>query len=309
MNSLHNLLMTELDKENWEIPWKSNVYMKDYTSFKIGGPVSLMLFPKNLDHLYRINSLLYENKIEPLILGRGTNLLVDDNPLDLVVINTTVFNNMKCLESETEIIADSGVGLNALAMFACELGLTGLEFAHGIPGTLGGAIKMNAGAFNCEIKDIVRKTTFITPGGELLDVSDERHEFGYRHSRFSDTGDVIQTAKLKLQKADKAQVKAKMDELSEKRRNTQPLDMPSAGSVFKRPVRGYAAELIDKAGLKGYTVGGAQISKRHAGFIVNLGNASFADVIAVMEHTKEEVLKLFNVELEPEVKIIRNAEL
>lgn len=288
--------------------YKRDELMRDYTSFKIGGPVRLMFFPKNMTELAQVYDLLREHEIRPLILGRGTNLLVDDKPLDMVVINTLGLNNIEfsACDCETKIVADAGVGLNTLAMFALNHGLTGLEFAHGIPGTLGGGIKMNAGAYDGDINNVIHSTIALNFEAGLYNVHGKEHDFGYRCSRFTNTDDIITSATLKLKKDDPINIKAKMDELSRRRTSSQPLDVPSAGSAFKRPKQGYAAALIDKAGLKGYKVGGAQISEKHAGFIVNSANATFSDVVAVLNHAQQEVFRQFGVKLEPEIKIVRS---
>ena len=180
-----------------------------------------------------------------------------------------------------------------------------MEFAHGIPGSLGGAVSMNAGAYGGEMKDIVVTTQYLDESLEVREVHGAAHDFGYRHSRFSDTGAVILASTLRLTPGDPAAIRARMAELSEKRRASQPLELPSAGSTFKRPVGGYAAALIEQAGLKGYTVGGAQVSEKHAGFVVNRGGATFDDVLRLIDHIRAEVLRTSGIELETEVKIIR----
>jgi len=303
MHSLHHVI-SAVGTGKLTCAYKFDVLMKNYTSFRIGGSVKLMFFPANVKELTEVYDLLKHNDLKPFILGRGTNLLVDDKPLDIVVINTLKLDSILEMESENEIVAASGVGLNTLAVYACNKNLTGLEFAHGIPGTVGGGIKMNAGAYGGEIKDVVSKASVIDIDGDMIEIEGADFEFGYRYSRFTDTDEIITRARFKLNKADKKNIKAKMDDYSERRQKSQPLDIPSAGSIFKRPEKGYAADLIEKAGLKGYTIGGAQISKKHSGFIVNLGDASFNDVMAVIDFTQEEIYRLFNIKLEPEIKII-----
>ena len=278
--------------------------MKNHTSFKIGGPVRAMFFPENGEELAQLCSVLQGFMIEPLIMGNGTNLLVDDKPLELIAIKTTRFCSIE-RKGETDIIAGAGVLLSKLAVFAYECELTGLEFAHGIPGTLGGGVTMNAGAYDGEMKDIIRTTTAYSSKNRKYTVTGEEHDFSYRRSVFHGTGDVVLSSVISLRKADKESIKAKMNELDTRRREKQPLELPSAGSTFKRPKGGYAAALIEQAGMKGYTVGGAQVSEKHSGFVVNRGGASFADVITVIEHIRETVLKQFGVELELEIKIIK----
>ena len=221
----------------------------------------------------------------------------------MVVVNTKGLDSIENV-SKTGIAAGAGVSLKALAVSAYERGLSGLEFAHGIPGTLGGAVYMNAGAYGCEMKDVVKLTNaihhktgeFAAEGAEL--------GFSYRRSRFMDSGDTVTSAVLELRKGDKDSIKAKMDEMAGLRQNCQPLDMPSAGSVFKRPKSGYSGAFIEQAGLKGYAIGGAQVSEKHAGFIINRGNATFSDVMTVICHVQEEVFRQFGIELEPEIKIV-----
>jgi len=280
--------------------------MKNHTSFRIGGCVQAVISPKETQEVIILCQILQEYNIKPLIIGNGTNLLVDDCALDLIVIKTTYLNEMTKL-SDNKIIAGSGTLLSKLAVFACENDMTGLEFAHGIPGTLGGAITMNAGAYGGEMKDVIRVTTAYCPENGIYTIKDAEHDFSHRRSRFSELepNSFIVSSELELSKGSKEEIKSLMGEFSKKRRESQPLDLPSAGSVFKRPKQGYAAAMIEQAGLKGYTVGDAQVSEKHSGFIVNMGSAKFSDVIAVMEHVKETVFTQFGVELEPEIKIIR----
>ena len=278
--------------------------MKDHTSLKIGGPVFAMFFPGSAGDVVELCGVLREYGIEPLTIGNGTNMLVAEGPLNMVVIKTSGVNAIE-FSGETVLIAGAGAPLSRLAAHAYERGLSGLEFAHGIPGSLGGAVSMNAGAYGGEMKDIVYATTAYGPGTGILAVMGEEHDFSFRRSRFTDTGEIVLSSEIRLRKAGMESIRAKMDELSARRRESQPLDLPSAGSVFKRPAEGYAAAFIEQAGLKGFTVGGAQVSEKHSGFIVNLGGATFSDVMAVIEHIQEKVMAEFGVILEPEVKIIR----
>ena len=278
--------------------------MKNHTSFKIGGSVRAMFFPKSAEELAELCTAMREFGIRPFIMGNGTNLLFPDGALDIIAVKMTGLSDIR-LTGETEITADSGVTLSRLAVFACERGLKGLEFAHGIPGTLGGAVSMNAGAYGGEMKDVIYRTEALRAATEGFSVTGGEHEFSYRQSRFSDTGDIILSSVIRLEKSDSGEIRARMDDLAARRRESQPLNLPSAGSAFKRPESGYAAALIDQAGLKGFTIGGAMVSEKHSGFIVNTGGASFGDVLAVIGHVRETVFKLFGIELEPEVKIIR----
>lgn len=288
-----------------DLKWAADEPMAKHTSFRIGGPAKRMAFPKTREQLVVLMGFLQDAGVKPLLIGNGTNLLVADNGLDTVVIDTSAELSHIELTDEGEIAADAGVSLAKLALFAWKNGLTGLEFAHGIPGSLGGAVSMNAGAYGGEMKDVVVSTRYLDHDLNLCEVVGAAHDFGYRHSVFSDTDCVVLGSTLALTPGDPAEIRARMLDLSERRRSRQPLDLPSAGSTFKRPAGGYAAALIDAAGLKGYAVGGAQVSEKHAGFVVNRGGATFDDVLRLMDHIRSEVLRTSGVELEPEVKIIR----
>ena len=244
--------------------------MKNHTSFKIGGPVRAMLFPESAADICELIGTLGKCGAATLVMGNGTNLLADDRTLDMVVINTTGLNLIE-RTSKFEIRAGAGVSLSRLAGFACESGLSGIEFAHGIPGTLGGAVSMNAGAFDAEMANVVCSTTVFGASIGQVTYTGAELGFSYRHSRFSECGDVIISADIRLREGDTESIKAKIDQLGDRRRESQPLDLPSAGSTFKRPNAGYAAELIEQAGLKGFAFGGAQVSEKHSGFVVNRG--------------------------------------
>jgi UDP-N-acetylmuramate dehydrogenase len=281
-----------------------NEPLKDHTSFRIGGPARVMFFPESAGDLAGLCCLLREYDISPLVIGNGTNLLAGDGVLDVVVVNMTGHCSIK-RTGETEITADSGAPLAKLAVFACQNGLSGLEFAHGIPGTLGGAVLMNAGAYGGEMKDVIHSTSVYSHESGISAIKGEGHGFSYRHSRFAETGDIVLSSVIRLQKGDREAIKAQMEKLALSRRDSQPLDLPSAGSIFKRPKDGYAAALIEQAGLKGFAAGGAQVSKKHSGFIVNLGGATFSDVMAVIGHVQDTVFKQFEVELELEIRVIK----
>lgn len=283
-----------------------NEPMARHCSFRIGGPVSAMALPSSAEETVRLCRLLREAGITPLVMGRGTNLLVTDAPLSRFVVKLGEGMSSTERRSETELFAQSGAALSRLAAAACDQGLAGLEFAHGIPGSLGGAVSMNAGAYGGEMKDVVRCVLYLDSDMELREARGHALDFSYRRSRFSDTDDVILGAVVSLAPGDPGEIAGRMRELLDRRRASQPLELASAGSTFKRPQNGYAAALIEKAGLKGYAVGGACVSEKHAGFVVNLGGATFDDVRRVMEHVQETVFRLFGVALEPEVKIIEN---
>lgn len=294
-----------LRKQLPEIEYRRDEPMKNHTSFKIGGNVAAMFFPKSQNDIVVLNQILVNFGLKPLIIGNGSNILAEDGQLDILVIKTHgCFNDIKVTGNE-EITAESGALLSKIAVAALEHQLTGFEFAHGIPGTLGGAVSMNAGAYGGEIKDVVIKTTTLATDGSVYETVGDAHSFSYRHSRFSDSEDIILSSVIKLTKGNLEAIKSRMDELSQKRRESQPLNLPSAGSTFKRPKNGYAAALIDEARLKGFAIGGAMVSEKHAGFVVNRGDATFKDVMDVMDHVRETVFNRFGIELEPEVKIIR----
>ena len=279
--------------------------MKYHTSFGIGGPLRAMFYPQNKEDLANLCTLLHTHGVIPLIIGNGTNLLADDSgPLDMVAVKTSGIDSIE-QTGNTEITAGAGISLTKLAEFACECGLSGIEFAHGIPGSLGGAVSMNAGAYGREMKDVAKSTDAFSNQAGIYTVNGAEHGFSYRRSRFTDTSDIIISTAINLQKSSKENITAKMEELCAKRCESQPLELPNAGSTFKRPENGYAATLIEQAGLKGYTIGGAQVSSKHSGFIVNSGGATFKDIMAVIEHVRAAVQEKFGIKLEPEIKIIK----
>ena len=286
--------------------------LRNHTAFKVGGPVRVMFFPDSTTNLTEICNILGGFEISPLIIGNGSNILADDKLLDVAVVNTSKLSAMK-LNAENssfspayrDIEADAGALLSKLAVFAYENGLTGLEFAHGIPGTVGGAVVMNAGAYGGEMKDVVVGTTAYSVKDGVRKLTAAENGFSYRQSRFMQSDEVVMSVAVRLQRGNKENIKQKMDELGIRRRESQPLDFPSGGSTFKRPKDGYAAAIIEKAGLKGYTVGGAQVSEKHSGFIVNKGGATFSDIMAVVEHVQREVFKQSGTQLELEIKVVR----
>ena len=282
-----------------------NEPMRAHCSFRIGGPVRALAQPSSAEETAALCRILRSADVTPLIIGNGTNLLVTDAELNRIVIQMGDNMAEAGQTGPDTLQAGCGIPLARLAQTALACGLGGMEFAHGIPGSLGGAVSMNAGAYGGEMKDIVVTTQYLDESLEVREVHGAAHDFGYRHSLFSDTGAVILASTLRLTPGDPAAIRARMAELSEKRRASQPLELPSAGSTFKRPVGGYAAALIEQAGLKGYTVGGAQVSEKHAGFVVNRGGATFDDVLRLIDHIRAEVLRTSGIELETEVKIIR----
>lgn len=275
--------------------------MANHTSFRIGGP-ALIACPSGGEELTELYRFCLKEGISPLLLGAGTNVLAPDEGLEQLVVCTKDLNQIRDL-GDGMIEADCGVPLARLACFARDLGLTGLEFAHGIPGTVGGGIYMNAGAYGGEMCQVVRNTTVLMPDGSVEEIHGKGDCFGYRRSIFAEKKAVILKAVFCLRPGDREEITAKMKELMEKRKSSQPLEMPSAGSTFKRPATGYAAALIDEAGLKGQGVGRAAVSTKHAGFVVNLGGATAADVKATMAMVQEKVKEDSGIILEPEVRI------
>ncbi len=275
--------------------------MREHTSFRIGGPAELLLLPGSGEELEEVCRLLRHWGEKPLILGNGTNVLAPDEGIRGVVVFTKKAGAMSL--SGSTLTADCGALLTRLSALAGENALTGLEFAYGIPGTLGGALTMNAGAYGGEMKDVTARVDFLDGELCLRSESGEGLGFGYRRSRFG-PGDVILRARLTLREGDAQTIREKCRELTEKRRASQPLDLPSAGSAFKRPETGFAAALIDEAGLKGLSVGGAQVSEKHAGFIVNRGGAAAEDVKRLLELVQKRVYERSGVRLEPEVRML-----
>lgn len=277
--------------------------MAKHTSFRIGGNAEVFAQPKSAVELAGLLRLCAAVGEKPAILGAGTNVLAPDAGIPGVVICLKdCLDGMEQLD-ETRIRVMAGVTMTRAAIFAANHGLGGMEFAHGIPGTIGGGVFMNAGAYGGEMKDIVESVEIMDFDGNIHQYSNEEMGFSYRHSVLEGKNFIVLSATLRLQQQDAETIKAKMRELQAKRSASQPLDMPSAGSAFKRPVGGYAAALIDGAGLKGYQVGDAAISTKHAGFAVNLGAATAADVQALLQRVSDIVFEKSGIRLEPEVRI------
>lgn len=298
-NSIENMFCMTLGSDNVRL----HEPMKKHTTFRIGGPADYYLCPHSTEELQKILQICRENKLEFFILGNGSNLLVSDKGYRGVVIQ--LWKNFSDIETEDNTITvKAGTLLSKVAAEALEESLTGMEFASGIPGTMGGAVMMNAGAYGGEMKDIIREVTVLTREGELLTLSKEEMNFGYRTSVVKEKGYVVISAVLQLRKGDREEIRKVMDELKERRVTKQPLDMPSAGSTFKRPEGYFAGKLIMDAGLRGFSVGGAQISEKHCGFVVNKGDATAADVFGLIREVQKRVQEQFGVTLEPEVKFL-----
>lgn len=280
--------------------------MSRHTSFRVGGPAKRMAFPSSGEQVVLLLDYARTCGARPLVIGNGTNLLAPDAGLDRLVIDTSAGLNRLEEGNEPGILtAEAGVSLARLADFACKQGLTGLEFAHGIPGTVGGAVCMNAGAYDGEMKQVIESVTVLFPEEGVRTLTCEEMDFSYRHSLLSDYPDaVVLRASFRLALGESEAIREKMRELMARRKASQPLEYPSAGSTFKRPIGYFAGTLIDQCGLKGLTVGGAQVSEKHAGFIINTGTATAADVLALIRQVQDRVFAEKGVRLEPEVRII-----
>lgn len=282
---------------------KYNESMSNHTSFRIGGPAEIMAFPKSREELQAVlkESALLDRK--PAILGAGTNVLAPDEGINGIVICLKDALDGIELVDDTAIRVMAGVTMTRAAVFAANHSLSGMEFANGIPGTVGGGVYMNAGAYGGEIAQVAESVEVMDMEGNISVLSNENMKFSYRNSVLEESGSIVISTVFRLTPKPAAEIKAKMKELMEKRSASQPLDLPSAGSAFKRPVGGYAAALIDQAGLKGYQVGGAAISTKHAGFAVNLGGATAGDVRQLLTQVADKVFDNSGIRLEPEVRI------
>ena len=277
--------------------------MREHCSFRVGGPARRMAFPGTGEQLVILLQLAEDCGARPIVLGKGSNILPPDGGMDRLVIETSRLAALEAGEDGV-ILAEAGVPLARLAEFAAQRGLAGLEFAHGIPGTVGGALCMNAGAYGGEMKDVVEEVTLLLPDG-VKRFSGAEMAFGYRHSFLSDHPEAVAIrAKFRLIPGDESAIRERMRELMGKRRASQPLEYPSAGSTFKRPEGYFAGTLIDQCGLKGLTVGGAQVSEKHAGFVINRGGATAADILSLIQEVQRRVLAEKGVMLQPEVKLL-----
>ena len=277
--------------------------MKKHTTFRIGGPADIFAVPDTIEKAAKIIGICREQKVPFYVIGNGSNLLVSDQGYRGVVVQ--VYKNLSAIEIKGDIItAQAGAMLSVIAKKAMAASLTGFEFASGIPGTVGGAAVMNAGAYGGEMKQVLTEVTVLTQEGELRRIPSEELKLGYRYSVIPEKGWIVLEAKLKLHRGDYEMIKARMDELKEKRVEKQPLELPSAGSTFKRPEGYFAGKLIMDAGLRGFSVGGAQVSEKHCGFVVNTGEATAKDVRDLIREVSRQVKTKFGVELEPEVKML-----
>ena len=281
--------------------------MKNHTSFKIGGPAEFYIKIKSIEELQKILKFAKKENIKITIIGNGSNVLVSDKGIKGIVIRT----NLKEIEIEEkeqnkiEITVDDAVPIGFLAQKLLKEEIAGFEEIAGIPGTIGGAILMNAGAHGKEIKDIVTEVTAMDYNGRIFNFTNEEAEFTYRHSKFSNGEYIILQAKMLLQKGSKEEIKAKMDEYAQYRKEKQPIEYPSAGSTFKRGTDFITAKLIDEAGLKGYSIGGAKVSEKHAGFIINTGDATSQDVLDLAKYITDKVYEKFRKKIEFEIRILK----
>lgn len=291
------------DKLN--IEHQFDLSFSELTTFKTGGNASVVLFPKNADEVREAVSICKESETQFFVLGNGSNVLASDKGYDGAIISTEKLSSVRVLPND-EIFCEAGAMLKKLCKTALDSSLTGAEFAWGIPGTVGGAVFMNAGAYGEEIKMIIKECTFLDSDGEVKTYSADKLDLSYRKSLFSENGGIILSAVFSLEKGDRAQIKAKMDDLLSRRKDKQPLEYPSAGSTFKRPKGHFAGALIEQSGLRGLSVGGAEVSDKHCGFIINKNNATSDDIQGLIDLVKEKVLEKTGVTLECEVIFLGN---
>ena len=303
MESLYERLLSRLGP----VQVRRDEMLAGHTTFKIGGPVDIFVEPNTIEELQFVMQVLTETKANYLLLGMGSNMLVRDGGIRGVVVSLCGLRHVKERHDDTLRIG-AGYSLKELSEWALEEELTGLEFAIGIPGSVGGAVFMNAGAYEGEMSFVVDKVVAVTPVGEVKVYLRDELGFAYRHSAFQDSGDVVAEVQLQLTAGKAADMKALMDDLTERRESKQPLEYASAGSTFKRPPGYYAGTLIDQTGLKGLAVGDAEVSTKHAGFVINKGSARAKDVLALIEQVKARILEAHGVHLETEVRIVGDDE-
>lgn len=295
----YNQLINCIDKERVLV----DEPMKKHTTFRVGGNADYFVMPQNPEEVKAIVSFCKKERMPYYILGNGSNLLVGDKGYRGVIVQ--IYKEMNAIKTDGEqVIAQAGALLSRVGTAALEAELTGFEFAAGIPGTVGGAVVMNAGAYGGEMKDIIVSATVLTQDGDIITINKEDLELGYRTSVIAKKGYVVLEAEYQLQKGDKAAIRARMDELKVQRVTKQPLEYPSAGSTFKRPEGYFAGKLIQDAGLRGFQVGGAQVSEKHCGFVINKDQATAADIRELMRQVSDRVMQKFGVKLEPEVKTL-----
>ena len=286
------------------IAYKENEPLAAHCTFKIGGPARLFVQPVDHAQLCRAVALCKAQSVRYYLLGNGSNILFADEGYNGVVLDISSMQDTVEVHG-TQLTAGAGVRLSALCKTALEHGLTGLEFAYGIPGTVGGAVYMNAGAYGGEMKDVLQSVRYLTQDGDIVEAETAALDLSYRHSIFEENGGCILSAQFHLKRGDPDAIKARMNELMAKRVEKQPLDKPSAGSTFKRPAGAFAAALIDQCGLRGFRHGGAAVSEKHCGFVVNLGGATCADVLALCEEVRTIVKEKTGFDLEKEIRVVK----
>lgn len=278
--------------------------MRKHTTFRVGGEADFFVMP-TIAQIPEVVSLVKECELALTVIGNGSNLLVGDRGIRGVVLELGNHANALSIDPQNAVVeAEAGVLLSVVANQAARACLTGLEFAAGIPGSLGGGVYMNAGAYGGELKDVIETVTVLTRDGQILERVKEQLDLSYRHSRMMENDEIILKARLQLATGQQDEIYAKMEELKQKRIEKQPLEYPSAGSTFKRPEGYFAGKLIEDAGLRGFRIGDAQVSEKHCGFVINRGNATAADVLELMKQVDEKVQQKFGVPLEPEVRIL-----
>jgi UDP-N-acetylmuramate dehydrogenase len=300
---MNNIEALEKYALSLECSAEREVSMKNYTSFKVGGPAELFLSPEDAGQTAKLVRFCEKEEIPVFVLGKGSNLLVSDRGIKGAVIYT----GKQCgisLVNENTVRAQSGASLAQLCTFALENSLSGLEFAYGIPGTVGGAVFMNAGAYGGEMKDVLLNSEYVSTDGTSGELDNEAMELSYRHSAYENSNLVITAASVRLAPADRNEIKSTMNDILARRKEKQPLEYPSAGSTFKRPEGNFAGALIEQCGLKGVSVGGAQVSEKHAGFIINRGGATAADILSLIKHVQARVKAQTGVSLETEIRLI-----
>ena len=286
-----------------KIDYITDMPMKQNTSFKIGGTADFVVYPSSIEKMSLLVKYLFDNEIDYIVLGNCSNILVSDDGIKRLIIKTDKLHKISV--EKTILTCQSGVLMSKAANTALSEALTGMEFAHGIPGSIGGGVCMNAGAYDHDLSEIVTDSIYVNKKGDIININNSQHDFNYRKSLFTQNNDyIICQTTFQLQQTDREQIQQKMFELMQKRRNSQPLEFPSAGSVFKRPNGCFVGKMIDECGLKGYKIGDAQISEKHSGFIINTGNASAQDVRLLIEFIKQKVYENYNIMLETEIKII-----
>lgn len=287
---------------------KKDEPMSQHTTFRIGGPADIFIEASDTKELINIIRYLQKEKCRYFVIGNGSNLLVDDKGYRGVIVSTKGNDNVRIYKEGDKNFVNAGAGilLSKLASITAQNGFAGFEFAGGIPGTLGGAVAMNAGAYGGEIKDVIESARVITSSGDIITLNKDKLEMSYRSSIVQKEQMIVLDALFAFENGDRQQIEAKMKELNEQRRSKQPLEYGSAGSTFKRPEGHFAGKLIQDAGLKGYRCGDIMVSEKHSGFVVNVGNGTFEQAMSVIDHVRDEVMKSFGVNLELEVKILSN---